>query len=325
MADALLGLAALRVTLSRDEAASPQRKAVVVERFRAEVLQRARAAVRELLEVHAFGAEDADLTMLPWLDGRWAADLFHPETLRDAGVRLGKGAAIGAGIGLAADVALAGVSLGSAAALGAAVGGAASQGFGALGRRLIHLAQGREELSLEDSVVMVVAQRLVVLQQALDARGHAATDRIDLDRAAHADRAAAAVAARAAAGAGASGMGRDEARRGARPRHARRSPSCARSAEGRPASAFLRRAVGRYGRASAPCSQAPAARPASTHSICRLPVPSAAIAGPGHTPLRPQPTPNSAEPTKVSRCMRAVCASKRPPSSGVRRQRGTSW
>ena len=37
----------------------------------------------------------------------------------------------------------------------------------AFGRRLVNLAQGREELSLEDTVVLVVAQRLLALQGAL--------------------------------------------------------------------------------------------------------------------------------------------------------------
>ncbi|WP_298826240.1 GTPase/DUF3482 domain-containing protein [uncultured Piscinibacter sp.] len=184
IADALLALTAMRVTLSRDDLAAPQRKARIVEAFRADVLQRARRAVRDLLEVHAFARDDAELAMLPWLDGRWATDLFHPETLRDAGVRLGKGAAIGAGIGLAADVALAGLSLGAAAALGATLGGAASQGFGTLGRRLAHALQGREELSLEDTVVLVLAQRLLGLHRTLRSRGHAASDRVDLERAA---------------------------------------------------------------------------------------------------------------------------------------------
>ncbi len=183
IADALLSLAALRVTLSREEASSAL-KAQIVERFRADVLRRARRAVQSLLDVHAFAHDDAELALLPWLDGRWAADLFHPETLRDAGVRLGKGAAIGAGIGLAADVALAGLSLGSAAALGATIGGAASQGFGTLGRRVADALQGREALSLEDAVVMVVAQRLLVLHASLSARGHAAHGRVDLERAA---------------------------------------------------------------------------------------------------------------------------------------------
>ncbi|MGE4050564.1 MAG: DUF3482 domain-containing protein [Piscinibacter sp.] len=184
VAQALLALAALRVTVSREELADAARKAAIVEAFRTDVLQRARRAVHELLDLHAFARDDAELAMLPWLDGRWAADLFHPETLRDAGVRLGKGAAIGAGVGLAADVALAGLSLGAAAALGATVGGAISQGFGPLGRRLADAVQGRESLSLEDTVLLVVAQRLLGLHLALQARGHAADDRIDLERSA---------------------------------------------------------------------------------------------------------------------------------------------
>ncbi len=184
VADALLALAALRHTLEREELADAARKAAALEGFRAAVLQRARRAVHELLEAHAFARGDAELTMLPWLDGRWAADLFHPETLRDAGVRLGKGAAIGAGLGLAVDAATAGLSLGAAAALGATLGGALSQGFGTLGRRVADAMQGRESLSLEDTVLLVAAQRLLGLHRALQARGHAAEGRVDLERAA---------------------------------------------------------------------------------------------------------------------------------------------
>ncbi|MFT3666891.1 GTPase/DUF3482 domain-containing protein [Piscinibacter sp.] len=181
VADTLLALAALRRTLERDELADARRKAAALDAFRAEALERARRAVRELLDLHAFARGDAALAMLPWLDGRWAADLFHPETLRDAGVRFGKGAAIGAGIGLAADAAMAGLSLGAATALGATLGGAISQGFGTLGRRIADAMQGRESLSLEDALILVVAQRLLGLHAALRARGHAAQDRIDLD------------------------------------------------------------------------------------------------------------------------------------------------
>lgn len=184
VADALLALAAMRRTLAREAIADPARKAAALEAFRAEVLERARRAVRELLDLHAFAREDAELAMLPWLDGRWAADLFHPETLRDAGARLGKGAAIGAGVGLAVDAASAGLSLGTAAALGATLGGALSQGFGPLGRRVADALQGRESLSLEDAVLRVAAQRLLGLHRALQVRGHAAEGRVDLERAA---------------------------------------------------------------------------------------------------------------------------------------------
>lgn len=181
VADALLALAALRRTLESDELADAARKRAALDAFRAEALQRARRAVSELLDLHAFARGDAELAMLPWLDGRWAADLFHPETLRDAGVRLGKGAAIGAGVGLVADAAMAGLSLGAAAAVGATIGGAISQGFGTLGRRVADALQGRESLSLEDALLLVVAQRLLGLHAALRARGHAAQDRIDLE------------------------------------------------------------------------------------------------------------------------------------------------
>ena len=184
VADTLLALAALRHSLPREDLADPGRKAAVLEAFRAEVLQRARRAVGELLEAHAFARDDAELAMLPWLDGRWAADLFHPETLRDAGARLGKGAAIGAGVGLVVDAATAGLSLGAAAALGATLGGAISQGFGPLGRRVAEALQGRASLSLEDAVLLVLAQRLLGLHRALQARGHAAEGRVDLERAA---------------------------------------------------------------------------------------------------------------------------------------------
>ncbi len=182
--DTLLALTAMRHTVAREELAEPRRKAAVVESFRAEVLQRARRAVQQLLDLHAFARGDAELAMLPWLDGRWAADLFLPETLRDAGRRLGAGAAIGAGVGLVADVALAGLSLGAATALGATVGGALSQGFGPLGRRMADALQGRASLSLEDAVLTVVAQRLLGLHAALRTRGHAAEGHVDLERSA---------------------------------------------------------------------------------------------------------------------------------------------
>ena len=119
--------------------------------------------------------------MLPWLDGRWAADLFHPETLRDAGARLGKGAAIGAGVGLAVDAATAGLSLGAAAAFRRDDRRRHQPGFGPLGRRVADALRGANR-SLEDSVLLVAAQRLLGLHFALQARGHAAEGRVELER-----------------------------------------------------------------------------------------------------------------------------------------------
>jgi GTPase Era involved in 16S rRNA processing len=180
IAETLVDVCASRLTLERAEWEDPARKAQRMVSFREAVLARARRGVQELLSVHAFSPEEADIGMLPWLDGRWESDVFDPETLRDAAKRLGTGAAVGAALGLVADVALAGVSLGAGLATGAALGGAASQGFGVLARRLTNLVQGRVDLSAEDAVVLVLADRLVALVGALETRGHAASRRVEL-------------------------------------------------------------------------------------------------------------------------------------------------
>ena len=181
IAGTLVDVVAARVTLERDEAADAGRKAKALTALRADILRRAQRGVQELLQTHAFRPDEADLRLLPWLDGRWESDLFDAETLLDAGKKLGAGAAVGASIGLAADAALAGLSLGTGAAIGAVLGGAASQGFGPMGRRLRNYALGREDLSIEDAVVLAIARRLLALLVILEKRGHAASTKVDLD------------------------------------------------------------------------------------------------------------------------------------------------
>jgi hypothetical protein len=70
VADSLLGLAALRATVSREDLAEAGRKAAVVEAFRAEVLQRARRAVHALLDLHAFARDDAELARTKAIEAR---------------------------------------------------------------------------------------------------------------------------------------------------------------------------------------------------------------------------------------------------------------
>ena len=76
------------------------------------------------------------------------------------------------------DMALAGLSLGAATALGATLGGLASQGFGVMGRTLANKLSGQQDLTLEDSVLLLLAQRLLTLLAALEQRGHAAIHRL---------------------------------------------------------------------------------------------------------------------------------------------------
>lgn len=178
IAELLVDMSALRREISREDLEIPDNKKALVRDVRTTVLKRTRQGIDDLLQVYGFRKEDADEAVLPWLDGRWEADLFNPETLRDASRKLGTGAAVGAAIGLVADLALAGLSLGAASALGAAIGGIASQGWGQFGRKLVNKARGVEELTLENEVLLVMAEHMLNLLWALEQRGHAAMEKV---------------------------------------------------------------------------------------------------------------------------------------------------
>ena len=178
VAGALVDLAAMRRELDAEAFADPVQQAAFVRAFQADVLKRSRKAVDELLAVYAFRPDDAELESLPGLQGRWEDDLFNPEVLMEAGKKLGLGAMVGAGLGVVADVALAGLSFGAATTLGATLGGLASQGWRPLWRKLENRMQGVQELTLEDTVLVVLADQLLLLLQALEHRGHAAMDKV---------------------------------------------------------------------------------------------------------------------------------------------------
>ena len=178
IADTLVSLAARRQTLARADAADAARRQQAIDRFRRGVIAEAEAAEGLLMARHGFPAaarEGAPTALVAGLAGRWEDDLFNPEVLKDAGSKLAGGAALGAAIGLGADVALAGLSLGTGAALGAAVGSIASQGLAPTGRKLLHRVTGQLDLTLEDAALVVLASRLLAVDDALESRGHGAT------------------------------------------------------------------------------------------------------------------------------------------------------
>jgi len=179
VADAIVGLAARRETLARADVADPARKQQAIDRFRRAVIEEAGATERRLMAHHGFppGAlqEGASAPLPQGVSGRWEDDLFNAEVLKNAGGKLAGGAALGAAIGLGADVALAGLSLGTGAALGAAVGSIASQGLAPTGRKLLHRVTGQLDLTLEDAALVVLAGRLLAVDEALQWRGHGAT------------------------------------------------------------------------------------------------------------------------------------------------------
>jgi GTPase Era involved in 16S rRNA processing len=146
--------------------------------FRDAVRRHADKGAAELLALFAFRPGDAELAALPELAGRWTDDLFNPELLKKAGSRLGWGAAVGAGVGAAVDVVTAGISLGGATALGATLGGALSGGWRPLWRKLENRLTGTRELTVEEPVLLLLAERLCRLALALTQRGHAALERL---------------------------------------------------------------------------------------------------------------------------------------------------
>ena len=181
IAELLVDAAAVRRTASAREFELAQTRQQLVADLQKSVFDKAQRCATDLLSLYGFREGDAEEASLPLVEGRWSMDFFHPEALKDAGILLGKGVAVGAAVGVVADLALAGLSLGAGAALGGAIGGAVSQGWGPLGRKLANKLRDVHELTVEDRVLFVMAAWQLKLLRALEQRGHAAVDRIAAD------------------------------------------------------------------------------------------------------------------------------------------------
>jgi small GTP-binding protein len=175
IAELLLDCAACR----RSVEAEPAAEARAIAALRQDIRQREQRCVEALLKLYAFRREDAHASDLPLLDGRWGDDLFNPETLKLLGVRLGSGVAAGAAAGAGVDLLVGGLTLGAAALAGAIAGGAlqTARNYGA---RLMGKLKGKRELTVDDTVLRLLALRQQQLMVALDNRGHAAQDSIRL-------------------------------------------------------------------------------------------------------------------------------------------------
>ncbi|AFK69150.1 HSR1-related GTP-binding protein [Pseudomonas putida ND6] len=175
IAELLLDCAACR----RSVEAEPAAEARAIAALRQDIRQREQRCVEALLKLYAFRREDAHASDLPLLDGRWGDDLFNPETLKLLGVRLGSGVAAGAAAGAGVDLLVGGLTLGAAALAGAIAGGALQTARN-YGSRLMGKLKGKRELTVDDTVLRLLALRQQQLMVALDNRGHAAQDSIRL-------------------------------------------------------------------------------------------------------------------------------------------------
>ncbi|MDB5826173.1 MAG: GTP-binding protein [Variovorax sp.] len=178
IAELVVDAAAVRRIASAEEFADSTKRQALIIALRQSVTGKAQRCTDDLLALYGFRQGDADEAPLQAIEGRWTLDFFEPEAMKAAGLLMGKGVVAGAAVGVVADLALAGLSLGAGAALGGAIGGAVSQGWGPFGRKLANMLRDVQELSIEDSVLVVVAAWQLQLAQALERRGHAATERI---------------------------------------------------------------------------------------------------------------------------------------------------
>lgn len=178
-AEMLLDAAAMRLTTPSDAASVEAHLA----RLREAVQRRENRMVSAVLALYGFRDRDVARTDLPAWPQRLEMDLFHPNAARDMGIQVGMGAAAGAAAGALVDLAVGGLSLGAGALIGAAVGGV-WQGYERLdlGNRLVARVRGWRELTVDDSILRLLALRFLLLAETLERRGHAALAPIELPR-----------------------------------------------------------------------------------------------------------------------------------------------
>ena len=176
IAELLIDTAAYRVSAAPDDTAL----ADATQELRHAVRHRENACVAALLKRYNFNTRDFPSHTLPLQGERWGMDLFHPSALKDMGIHVGKGMAAGAMAGATLDAFTAGLSLGTATLLGAAAGGL-WQSADKLGKRVMGRLKGYRELSVDDALLRLLALRQLALVHALDHRGHAAREMIDIN------------------------------------------------------------------------------------------------------------------------------------------------
>lgn len=175
IAELLIDAAAYRLSSAPDEAALT----ATTQALRQHLRDREDACVQALLKRYRFSRRDYPDHGLPLEGERWGMDLFHPQALKEVGIQVGKGMAAGAMAGATMDVFMAGLSLGAATLIGAAAGGL-WQGGEKLGKRILGRMKGYQEISVDDTVLRLLALRQLTLMHALERRGHAAQSPIAL-------------------------------------------------------------------------------------------------------------------------------------------------
>jgi hypothetical protein len=175
IASLLIDVAAYRITVPN---ASENALQEPMAQLREKVRLHEAACVHELLKLYRFRRDDVSLSGLPMLDGRWEDDLFSAEALSMMGIRLSQGLVAGAVAGISIDLIVGGLTLGAATVAGALVGGLWQLG-NTYGEHVLGKLRGYRSLSVDDSILRLLALRQLWLVHALRQRGHAAMHAIE--------------------------------------------------------------------------------------------------------------------------------------------------
>ena len=180
IASMLLDVAALRMRTSIETDTLAKKIALQQSRVR----EREQACVNALLSLFQFRRDDYLSSPLPLNEGRWELDLFSPQALQHFGVHVSMGIAAGAAAGATVDVLSAGLSLGTGMAIGAIAGGA-WKAVDRWGDRVLGKMRGFRELTVDQSILQMLALRQIQLLNRLEHRGHAALTPLRLEQAPH--------------------------------------------------------------------------------------------------------------------------------------------
>lgn len=143
------------------------------------VSAREQACLRDLLNVYSFTNDAVNLPEISVRAGQWQTDLFSSETFKAFGVKAGKGVAAGGAAGASVDLLFGGMTLGAGTVMGAVAGGA-WQTWQKYGRNLKHKVQGYYDVHVDEAVIRLLAARQQKLILALNKRGHAAIEPLNI-------------------------------------------------------------------------------------------------------------------------------------------------
>ncbi len=182
IAEMMVDVAAFRQELSSHESTHGQvdssRKS-----FHRMVNNAEERCIHALLGIFRFDDRDVKNEELPITNGKWELDLFDPANIREFGLDAGSNAAKGAAVGVGIDAMTGGLTLGAAAALGAAAGFVWTAG-----RRykdeIASKITGSQFVCADENTLKILWFRQIMLLKALEHRGHASQNGINIGLAA---------------------------------------------------------------------------------------------------------------------------------------------